>query len=84
MQVHDFVENEEHTAKTFHFASKNHLLLKQEVDLQRKQQGILQPLANILNQWLAKDELVAMACRSPRHALHLQELLSHYHIPIQT
>ena len=80
----DFPEHDKNTVKTFHFTSQNHLLLKQEVDLQRKQQGILQPLANILSQWLAKDEPVAMACRSKRHALHLQELLSHYHIPIQT
>ena len=84
VQVHDFVENDEHTAKTFHFASKNHLLLKQEIDLQRKQQGLLLPLANMLKEWLARDEQVAIACRSPRHALHLRELLSHYHIPNQT
>jgi transcription-repair coupling factor (superfamily II helicase) len=84
VQAHDFLEKNANTAKNIHFSSQNHLLLKQKVDLQRKQQGILLPLANMLKEWLARDEQVAMACRSPRHALHLKELLNHYHIPIQT
>ena len=84
IQVLDFLESDKNTPKTFHFTSKNHLLLKQEVDLQRKQQGILLPLANVLKEWLAKDDQIAIACRSPRHAVHLGELLGHYHIPIQT
>lgn len=84
MQVLDFLESDKNTPKTFHFTSKNHLLLKQEIDLQRKQRGILLPLANVLKEWLAKDEQIAIACRSPRHATHLGELLGHYHIPIQT
>jgi transcription-repair coupling factor (superfamily II helicase) len=84
VQILDFPEENESTAKNIHFSSQNHLLLKQEIDLQRKQQGILLPLANLLKEWLARDEQVAMACRSPRHAIHLKELLSHYHIPTQT
>jgi len=84
VQVLDFLEENEKNAKNIHFSSQNHLLLKQEIDLQRKQQGILLPLANLLKDWLARDEKVAMACRSPRHALHLKELLSHYDIPSKT
>jgi transcription-repair coupling factor (superfamily II helicase) len=80
VKLFDFVENAETEAKTIPFTSKNHLLLKQEVDLQRKQKGLLLPLASVLNEWLTKNESVAMACRSPRHALHLAELLSHYDI----
>ena len=76
----NFLENDENGSKTIHFTSKNHLLLKQEVDLQRKQQGLLLPLAAVLKEWSARDELVAMACRSPRHGMHLAELLSHYDI----
>jgi len=74
----DFLDNAENGAKALHFTSKNHLLLKQEIDLQRKQQGLLLPLAAVLKKWSARDELVAMACRSPRHSAHLAELLSHY------
>jgi len=80
VQIFDFFENDESSAQSFHFTSKNHLLLKQEVDLQRKQQGLLLPLATVLKEWSAKDELMAMACRSPRHRGHLAELLSHYDI----
>jgi transcription-repair coupling factor (superfamily II helicase) len=84
VQVLDFPENDANTAKNFEFTSKNHLLLKQEIDLQRKQQGILLPLANVLKEWLAKDEQIVIACRSSRHATQLAELLSHYHIPAHT
>ncbi|MFC1843167.1 transcription-repair coupling factor [Thermodesulfobacteriota bacterium] len=84
VKVLDFLEEKKSTAKNIEFSSQNHLLLKQEIDLQRKQQGILLPLANLLKKWLARDERVIMACRSPRHALHLKELLSHYDIPSRT
>ncbi len=80
VKIFDFVENAETEAKTIQFTSKNHLFLKQEVDLQRKQKGLLQPLASVMNDWLTKSESVSMACRSPRHAGHLAELLSHYNI----
>jgi transcription-repair coupling factor (superfamily II helicase) len=76
----NFLGNDENGSKTLHFTSKNHLLLKQEVDLQRKQQGLLLPLATVLKEWSAGDELVAMACRSTRHGMHLAELLNHYDI----
>lgn len=84
VKVLDFIEEKKSTAKNIEFSSQNHLLLKQEIDLQRKQQGILLPLANLLKEWLTRDERIIMACRSPRHALHLKELLSHYDIPTQT
>ena len=84
VKVLDFLEEKRNTAGNIEFSSQNHLLLKQEIDLQRKQQGILLPLASLLKEWLSRDESVVMACRSPRHALHLAELLSHYDIPTQT
>ncbi|KPK33280.1 MAG: transcription-repair coupling factor [Nitrospira bacterium SG8_35_1] len=80
IQAFDFFDPAENGSQTLHFTSKNHLLLKQQIDLQRKQQGLLLPLATALKEWLAKDELVAMACRSTRHGAHLAELLSHYDI----
>jgi transcription-repair coupling factor (superfamily II helicase) len=80
VRVTNFLEKDANGTKTIHFTSKNHLLLKQEVDLQRKQQGLLLPLAAVLKEWSAKDELAAIACRSQRHGTHLAELLSHYDI----
>jgi len=80
----DFLEHAESAEGTFPFTIKNHLLLKQKIDLQRKQQGLLLPLAVVLREWLAKNEPVAITCRSQRHALHLAELLSHYDIPAHT
>ncbi len=80
VKVFDFFESGGTDVETIHFTSKNHLLLKQEVDLQRKQQGLLLPLTKMMGEWFLKDEKVAMACRSPRHATHLAELLSHHHI----
>ena len=81
VQIIDFAEDEQPGEKTFHWTAKNHLLLKQEIELQRRQQGILLPLANMLQEWLTKNEHVAIACRSPRHALHLKDLLNNYQIP---
>ncbi len=81
----DIQEKAEKGGANFHFSSQNHLLLKQEVDLQRQQQGLLIPLAAVIKKWNAGEEFVAMACRSQRHAVHLAELLSHYDIaaPVQ-
>jgi transcription-repair coupling factor (superfamily II helicase) len=80
VRVVNFGENDTNGSQICHFTSKNHLLLKQEIDLQRKQQGLLLPLAKVLKEWSAKDEFIAMACRSQRHVMHLAELLSHYDI----
>jgi transcription-repair coupling factor (superfamily II helicase) len=80
VRVANFLEKDADELKTIHFTSKNHLLLKQEIDLQRKQQGLLLPLAAVLKEWSAKDELITIACRSRRHGAHLAELLSHYDI----
>ena len=80
LRVVNILENNGRGTQAIRFTSKNHLLLKQDVDLQRKQQGLLLPLATVLKEWLAKDGLAAMACRSTRHGIHLAELLSHYDI----
>jgi transcription-repair coupling factor (superfamily II helicase) len=84
VQVQDFQETKDPGAHTLHVESNNHLSIKQHIELQRKQKGILQPLANILNERLSNNEQVAIACRSPRHARHLGELLSHYQIPVRS
>jgi transcription-repair coupling factor (superfamily II helicase) len=80
VKIFDFPDSDNSEEKVIPYTSKNHLLLKQEIDLQRKQKGLLQPLAQVVNEWLSNDEAVVMTCRSPRHAVHLGELLNHYDI----
>lgn len=84
IKVVDFPEEGRPRAETFQWNSASHLPLKQEIELQRKQQGILLPLADILKEWLAKEEQAAIACRSQRHASHLKELLDNYQVPART
>ncbi|MGW8161480.1 MAG: transcription-repair coupling factor, partial [Desulfobulbales bacterium] len=83
IQAIDFPEQNQEDTKTVHFSAQNHLVLKQEIDLQRKQQGLLLPLTTVLNNWSAQGDFIAMACRSSRHGLHLAELLSHHDITAQ-
>ncbi|MDZ7641037.1 MAG: transcription-repair coupling factor [Desulfurivibrio sp.] len=53
----------------------NHVLLKQNLDLKRREEGLLAPLARQLEQWLSQGDQVYLACRSPRHAAKMRELL---------
>jgi transcription-repair coupling factor (superfamily II helicase) len=73
----DLAENDE---KAVSLTATNHLLLLQEIEMQRRQQGLLAPLAAVVHQWHARGEPVVMACRSAHHGTHLVELLRHYDI----
>ena len=81
-QVHisDFAAQDLEQHHTVHFTSGNHALLKQEIELQRKKQGLLIPLTEKIREWQARNDTVVMACRSLRHARHLSELLGHHQI----
>ncbi|RPH39799.1 MAG: transcription-repair coupling factor, partial [Desulfobulbaceae bacterium] len=61
-------------------ATQNHQLLKQEIALQRRQRGILMPLAEQITTWQNKGDLVILCCRSARHMRNLGELLSKHHL----
>ncbi len=82
LQLHDFATGEMDPAQTINIACGNHTLLKQEIDLQRRQQGLLAPLAERITGWLTQGDRVLFASRSMRHAAHLAELLGHHHQPI--
>ncbi|MEW6593422.1 MAG: transcription-repair coupling factor [Thermodesulfobacteriota bacterium] len=58
----------------------NHLFLKQQLELHRRQQGLLPPLARELVTWLDQGDQVCFACRTKRHAEHMAELLGQYGI----
>ncbi len=58
----------------------DHTLLKQEIKLQGKRQGILAPLADRIINWHHKEHAVILTCRSHRQAGHFQEMLKRYRI----
>ena len=66
--------------RSFQLAIGNHLLLKQELDLKRKEQGLLAPLAGRIRQWLEAGDQVLLACRSRRHAEQMAQLLANHDI----
>lgn len=54
----------------------NHLLLKQDIDMQRRKRGLLAPLVDQLIEWQHHDDCrIIICCRSSRHAKNLAELL---------
>ena len=56
----------------------NHQLLKQDIEIQRKQRGLLAPLNDQIRLWQEQGEQVILCCRSHRHARTLAELLEKY------
>ncbi|HET98752.1 MAG TPA: transcription-repair coupling factor [Desulfurivibrio alkaliphilus] len=66
--------------QSFAIPTGNHVLLKQQIDLQRHEQGLLAPLARQIRDWLQQGEQVLLASRSPRHAARMAELLSQHQL----
>ncbi|MDF1613606.1 transcription-repair coupling factor [Desulfurivibrio dismutans] len=62
--------------QSFTVTAGNHVLLKQELDLQRRAEGLLAPLVRRIRQWQEQGEAVRLACRSERHARQMAEMLS--------
>ncbi len=54
----------------------NHRLLKQDIELQRRQRGLLAPLTDQLHEWQQQRDRIVICCRSTRHTKNLAELLS--------
>ncbi len=65
----------------FSVRSSNHKLIKQNIELQRKKSGLLAPLSHYLTDWLEQDHHIHITCRSPKHAVHLAEMLQNYQLP---
>ena len=78
----DFQNINKNNETTFTISCKNHKLIKQDLELQRKKQGLLAPLAESMSGWLNRRDRVFIACRSLRHAKHFAELLSHHDLPV--
>ena len=65
-----------------HIQSKNHRLLKQELSMLRKQQGLLAPLASKVSGWLDDNSNVIICCRSERRRKTLAELFERFNMPL--
>jgi transcription-repair coupling factor (superfamily II helicase) len=57
-------------------AGSGHGQLRQEIEQERRQQGVIAPLAKRLTDWLRQGETAALACRSSLQAEHLAEMLA--------
>jgi len=80
VRTFDFPEATTAAAQTLTVRAGNHKLLKQEIDLHRKKQGLLLPLVEKISGWLAERDRVLFACRSSRHARQLAELLGQHNL----
>lgn len=70
----------DHPAPALTAVTGDHSLLAQDIELQRKKRGLLAPLADRLLHWQEEGEKVIFACRSPRQAAHLREMLANYQL----
>ncbi len=80
--LHDFATSQPDQNNILNINNGNHLLLKQQLELSRKQEGFIAPLVKQIREWQQNNDKVVLACRTERHALHLAEMLSHYELEI--
>jgi transcription-repair coupling factor (superfamily II helicase) len=81
-RFYDFAHPDMAEGEPLEIACGNHVLLKQQLALQRKDQGMMPELARQLQTWLEAGEAVFFACRTRRHAEHMAELLHQYDLPV--
>jgi len=81
-RFYDFSHLDMEEGEALEIACGNHVLLRQQLELQRKNQGMMPELARQLNTWLEAGDTVFFACRTRRHAEHTGELLRQYDLPI--
>jgi transcription-repair coupling factor (superfamily II helicase) len=82
VRAFDFPDTTIAAAQNLAVQVSNHKLLKQEIDLHRKKQGLLLPLVEKISRWLADRDRVLLACRSSRHARQLGELLDQHGLDV--
>ncbi|MEE4241058.1 MAG: transcription-repair coupling factor [Desulfopila sp.] len=66
------IDSPHHQSQT----TTNHSLLRQNIAAERRQRGLLAPLADQLLEWRNQGDGIAICCRSTRHTKNLAELLS--------
>ncbi len=70
----DSMDNADH--ESISISCGNHQLLKQQLELVRKKEGFIAPLVRQIESWQQQNEKVVLACRSERHARHMQEMFN--------
>lgn len=65
-----------------HLPTGNYTLLAQELDLQRRREGLLAPLAEQMAKWQEEGETVVLACRTDRHAAQFSEFLANHNLTV--
>ncbi|MEN8189560.1 MAG: transcription-repair coupling factor [Thermodesulfobacteriota bacterium] len=68
------LESDDHTPLI-----SDHLLLRQEISLQRKKRGLLAPLTDQILDWQKHGDRVVLCCRPGRHIKTLHEMLEKHH-----
>ncbi|MDT8334767.1 MAG: transcription-repair coupling factor, partial [Desulfurivibrionaceae bacterium] len=63
-------------------ATGSHTLIGQELELQRREKGLLAPLVDRIVKWQAEGDVVILACRSERHGEQLAEFLLHHDLKV--
>lgn len=79
MQVHDF-SSPDQGALTI--SCGNHTLLKQDLDLRRKKEGLLSPLVDRIHALQEQGHRAVITCRSLRHLRNLHEILSQHGLEV--
>ncbi|OQX18303.1 MAG: transcription-repair coupling factor, partial [Desulfobulbaceae bacterium A2] len=69
------------TGRCLTISSGGHGLIRQEIDMARRQHGLLDPLIDRCHTWNERADITALYCRSPRQAEQLNELLLQRQIP---
>ncbi len=69
--------------QNFVFKATDHLLLKQEISIQRKKRGLLAPLSDQIRKWQNENDRVILCCRSDKRTKNLAEILDRYHHDIR-
>lgn len=81
-RFYDFAHPDMEENATLEIPCGNHVLLRQQLSLQRKNQGMMPELAGQLRAWLENGDTVFFACRTRRHAEHMAGLLRQYDLPV--
>ncbi|HIJ90513.1 MAG: transcription-repair coupling factor [Desulfobulbaceae bacterium] len=81
-RFYDFAHPDMEEGEILEIPCGNHVLLRQQLELQRKNQGMMPELARQLRVWLEAGDAVFLACRTRRHAEHMAELLRQYDLPV--
>mgnify|MGYP005840207211 FL=1 len=80
LQVHDFVSPDQ---ETITISCGNHTLLKQDLDLRRRKEGLITPLVDHIHTLHEQGHQAIITCRSPRHLGNLHDILSQHGLTVQ-